>query len=413
MRKIVQGALIIGLALGGWAATSTSAHAAGYSTKRSQSVKLVWRKSMAKKTYTATTGARYSKHLGVKYSDNADTKSVTWITDAHEKLYRPAKGTSAIYYHVKSSNGKLQGWIWRGYLKAKQGQYSAKRSNSVKLVWRKSMAQHAYTATTGARYSKHLGVKYGNNAATADTIWLTDAHEKLYRKAKGNSAIYYHVTSSDGKLQGWIWRGYLKAADDDDVTTTTDQSADNFTVQKTATTTAALKQNAAFTQLVTDQMVEDGFKTSQDLKSAYAGIDQLANWDGAITRSALSDNFDPNGEVTGKLKAKNIDFLYSSTSGRVGSSDNKLTANMDPWYPTSIEKVLGTKVDPDTGETKTLVKDLANYLEKSLTKNKEKYFYLNAAVGYPATLGFVSYNTSTDLSVEFQLLYTKVADGKH
>lgn len=89
-------------------------------------------------------------------------------------------------------------------------QYSATRSNSVKLVWRKSMGRHALTATQGARYSKHLGIRYSNNDVTESVIWYTDAHEKLYRKAKGSSAIYYHVKSADGTLQGWIWRGYLK-----------------------------------------------------------------------------------------------------------------------------------------------------------------------------------------------------------
>lgn len=91
-------------------------------------------------------------------------------------------------------------------------QYSAARSHSVKLVWRKSMRRHALTATQGARYSKHLGIRYSNNDVTESVTWYTDAHEKLYRKAKGNSAIYYHVKSADGTLQGWIWRGYLKMA---------------------------------------------------------------------------------------------------------------------------------------------------------------------------------------------------------
>lgn len=90
-------------------------------------------------------------------------------------------------------------------------QYSAVRSHSVKLVWRKSMRRHALTATQGARYSKHLGIRYSNNDVTESVTWYTDAHEKLYRKAKGNSAIYYHVKSADGTLQGWIWRGYLKS----------------------------------------------------------------------------------------------------------------------------------------------------------------------------------------------------------
>ncbi|WP_225363791.1 hypothetical protein [Levilactobacillus brevis] len=89
-------------------------------------------------------------------------------------------------------------------------QYSAKRANSVRLVWRTSMKRHAYTATQGARYSKHLGIRYSNNDVTPTVTWYTDAHEKLYKKYQGHSTIYYHVKSADGTLQGWIWRGYLK-----------------------------------------------------------------------------------------------------------------------------------------------------------------------------------------------------------
>ena len=102
--------------------------------------------------------------------------------------------------------------LWTGLTTtaAASQQYSAQRSNSVRLIWRRSMGRHAMTATRGARYSKHLGLRYGNNDVTTHVTWYTDAHEKLYEKAKHVSAIYYHVVSADGTLQGWIWRGYLK-----------------------------------------------------------------------------------------------------------------------------------------------------------------------------------------------------------
>ncbi|KRK20494.1 hypothetical protein FC61_GL001274 [Levilactobacillus brevis ATCC 14869 = DSM 20054] len=90
-------------------------------------------------------------------------------------------------------------------------QYSAKRSNSVRLVWRTNMRRHACTATQGAHHSKHLGIRYSNNDVTQIITWYTDAHEKLYKKYKGHNAIYYHVKSVDGALKGWIWRGYLKS----------------------------------------------------------------------------------------------------------------------------------------------------------------------------------------------------------
>ncbi|WP_203648841.1 GH25 family lysozyme [Secundilactobacillus yichangensis] len=89
--------------------------------------------------------------------------------------------------------------------------YSAARSNSVSLVWRASMHRHAYWTLSGARYSKHLGIKYADMKNLPHTTWYTDGHEKLYRKASHNSAIYYHVRSGNGKHAGWIWRGYLHA----------------------------------------------------------------------------------------------------------------------------------------------------------------------------------------------------------
>ncbi|MGP4116975.1 hypothetical protein ACS4N0_07345 [Levilactobacillus zymae] len=90
--------------------------------------------------------------------------------------------------------------------------YSAARSNSVRLVWRHSMGQYSYTATRGARYSAHLGVRYGANAATPNQVWYTNAHEKLYDRSTHRNLIYYHVNNGDYTSGGWIWRGYLKAA---------------------------------------------------------------------------------------------------------------------------------------------------------------------------------------------------------
>ncbi|KRK48695.1 lysozyme [Secundilactobacillus kimchicus] len=89
-------------------------------------------------------------------------------------------------------------------------QYSKSRLYSVKLVWRGNMGHHTYTTTKGARYSAHLGTRYGYNSDLPDVTWVTDKHEKLYRKATHDYIIYYHVKSTDGQHGGWIWRGYLK-----------------------------------------------------------------------------------------------------------------------------------------------------------------------------------------------------------
>lgn len=92
---------------------------------------------------------------------------------------------------------------------ASKSQYSATRSKSVKLIWRKSMGRYAFHTLKGARYSKHMGIRYGYNEDLPNVTWYTDAHQKLYKKNTGHYAIYYHVRSHDNAHGGWIWRGYL------------------------------------------------------------------------------------------------------------------------------------------------------------------------------------------------------------
>lgn len=91
-------------------------------------------------------------------------------------------------------------------------QYSQQRANSVKLVWRRPMNRQAYHATgAGARYSKHLGIRYQAVMSTLTRFtFYTDAHEKVRVKATGKARIYYHIKTSDNLFGGWVWRGYLK-----------------------------------------------------------------------------------------------------------------------------------------------------------------------------------------------------------
>ncbi|MFC6259365.1 hypothetical protein [Levilactobacillus fujinensis] len=94
---------------------------------------------------------------------------------------------------------------------AAKAQYSAQRSNAIRLIWRRSMGRHAVHATgEGARYSKHLGYRYGDLSTLTKLTFYTDAHEKVQVKATGKYRIYYHVKSSNGLFAAWVWRGYLQ-----------------------------------------------------------------------------------------------------------------------------------------------------------------------------------------------------------
>lgn len=141
MKKIVNGILISGVILGiGWGRPIVG-QASNYSASRANSVRLVWRHHMGRHAYHTVKGARYSKHLGVKYASNDDLPEMTWYTDAHEKLYNKAKRTSAIYYHVKSDDGQHGGWIWRGYLTAGVVKRSTESSGSSTLNSDENLAE--------------------------------------------------------------------------------------------------------------------------------------------------------------------------------------------------------------------------------------------------------------------------------
>ncbi|WP_143462002.1 hypothetical protein [Levilactobacillus enshiensis] len=91
-----------------------------------------------------------------------------------------------------------------------QPEYSARRSNLFRLVWRKPMGSYSYTFETGGMYSKHIGTLYTWSVEADTNIFYTDAHEELYKKDIKKNVIYYHVKTADGKYSGWIWRKNLK-----------------------------------------------------------------------------------------------------------------------------------------------------------------------------------------------------------
>ena len=152
---------------------------------------------------------------------------------------------------------------------ASSRQYSAQRSNSVRLVWRTGMGRHALVASKGARYSEHLGIRYGYNADTSDEVWYTNKHEELYDKDSGNYLIYYHVNNANYSSGGWIWRGYLHNASVRQVNTKryrTRTSRSNVSTKgsNTATTTVAQSESLRPAKIPVFQMNWSAAKNSDN-----------------------------------------------------------------------------------------------------------------------------------------------------
>lgn len=105
-----------GIAMGTTYQPTGSVITAQAKTKSKKVVKVKY-KNLSKKAYHVTTGTFYStsylkkaNHLGVHY------KTTTFYTYKQGTVTR-ANGTKSVYDYVKSSNGKVKGWIWHSYLK--------------------------------------------------------------------------------------------------------------------------------------------------------------------------------------------------------------------------------------------------------------------------------------------------------
>lgn len=184
-------------------------------------------------------------------------------------------------------------------------QYSASRASSVRLVWRTTMKRHAYMATTGSRFSKHLSIRYSNNKTTAKVTWYTDAHEMLYKKYAGHNVIYYHVKSADGSLQGWIWRGYLKA----NGKTPKTQVTDDATVDSEAMIRAMFPKSTYNSKLT-------------DAANAFETIDDSADVNDLRSQEGMSREV---SDYVPFKKMKYIDF-NSKNPASMKSIDQALTA---------------------------------------------------------------------------------------
>lgn len=195
---------------------------------------------------------------------------------------------------------------------AATSQYSAIRSNDVKLIWRQSMNRHAYTATTGARYSEHLGTRYGYNSETAKITWYTNAHEKLYFKDSHTYAIYYHVTNADQSLQGWIWNGYLKPTASTSTPSNSGNTGTSTGTGNSSTTAPTNTNNSANNSSYSDNAQE--FNDTDKLKFAEQIIqlspnmvedeklDDLAKYD-----LWMNDNY---RDIDQNMFTKYLDQLY-------------------------------------------------------------------------------------------------------
>lgn len=114
--KLLAGTALVlgGLAIGtGVSSTATTVQA---KTKSTKVVKATYKK-LSKKAYHVTTGTFYSTSKLTKANHYAKNYKHTTFYTYNQATVTRANGKKAVYYYVKSSNGKVKGWIWHSSLK--------------------------------------------------------------------------------------------------------------------------------------------------------------------------------------------------------------------------------------------------------------------------------------------------------
>ncbi|MFC6181647.1 hypothetical protein [Lactiplantibacillus daowaiensis] len=203
--KLGRSILVIAVVFGVSGSSELSAIQAKTGYHRTKTAKIkhkaFYSKSRKGVTYHANgslTNFRFKKNHALK-----NFRDATWI--ATNKTFIKVHGKNRLYYYVHSSKNKAQGWVWSGYLKAG-------RHNQMEKVQIDKIPQRFTMLKPGNVY------QLGDNLSAIhfrDGVALND--KLTYRRTKsgivykhGKKSHYYFVISSDNKVKGWVWHGYLK-----------------------------------------------------------------------------------------------------------------------------------------------------------------------------------------------------------
>ncbi|AQW22298.1 hypothetical protein PL11_002280 [Lentilactobacillus curieae] len=86
------------------------------SSAKSKGATVVSTRKIAKTPNRLVSGYLYTTASLTKKAHNADNYPRTTFYTYRSATIRKANGNKAVYYYVKNGNGRVKGWIWRGYL---------------------------------------------------------------------------------------------------------------------------------------------------------------------------------------------------------------------------------------------------------------------------------------------------------
>ncbi|WP_260339778.1 CAP domain-containing protein [Levilactobacillus parabrevis] len=162
-RRVVIGLLVV-LGLGvGFVTNSTSSPSDSLSitAQAKKTVKVFATKKLAKKAVHVKKGNIYASAKLTKVTHNAKNyKHTTFYRTKQVKVVKTT-GKKAVYQYIQTSNGKVKGWIWHGFLKngkapkAKAGFDTAKASRDfLAVVNKERQKRHTQPLKMDAKFMR-------------------------------------------------------------------------------------------------------------------------------------------------------------------------------------------------------------------------------------------------------------------
>lgn len=216
--------------------------------------------------------------------------------------------------------------------------HASVRYYTVKTINRDNLPYHATTQRSAYVYNVSHTRKLHNLKNYPNTTWYVSKSLLMRSSYTGKRAVYYYVTSGNGRASGIVWRGYLTAGVNSGTSTTpnagssssNDSSANTGSSSNTSTTGSpnngsttadktTLKQQFQAFLAMPQQTAEAQIinKVKQDLVGTYTLDTNLMNYDNYVEHYSEShpDVSDPNETERAAHFGLNIDNLIQVDDG--------------------------------------------------------------------------------------------------
>lgn len=161
---IIKVLLVIGITVSLLSIPQLLSHHDHVAMAHAKSAKVLSHKKLKKRTVHATKGDLYTSWKLSKISHHMKNYEHTTLYRTKQATIRKTNGKKAIYQYVKSINGKVKGWIWRGYLKTGKAAKSKRTSINInkdqltkaflKIVNKERKKRHAKSLKTEPRFMR-------------------------------------------------------------------------------------------------------------------------------------------------------------------------------------------------------------------------------------------------------------------